>query len=353
MSRIIQPVVSPRGRVIVLTGATLWLVAAMILSAAPDPAAAAPRGAGNVATVGGIDVIEQIGGTEELLFWPRAVATRGQIFVADRGSRRVLRLNENLDAVLVIGREGAGPGEFHHPYDVAVDSQGNIFVVDVGLRRLSKFGPDGVFIKSVAAPNVATLLIDSQDRLIVYPAPGEALMRRYSNDLEPGEDLLRERDAQMHQTSRGILMAMDSRDRLFVLDQTDLSVTVYDRSMQPILEWSAADAPELRASMAASRASAEANNPGQRVTIPGYQAMALAPGSDHLALSYLVRRPGAESFARIAWYTVDGHLLATEDRPGNVYASALLGDGRVIEGTEEALLVTHRDPQTRGVVRGN
>ena len=351
MSRIIQPVVSPRGRIIVLTGATLWLIAAMVLSATPDGATASPRLAANAAS-GESLVIEQVAGTEEYLYWPRVISSRGQLFVVDRGSSRVLRLNEKFEAELIIGREGAGPGEFQLPYDLATDSAGNMFVVDVTLRRINKYDAHGGFIKSVAVPDVATLLIDSNDELIVYPGAGDALLQRYSNDLEPGEPLLTKGDDRMHRMRMGILMAIDSEDRLMLLDQLDYTVTTYDAEMNPISSWSVEDAAGLRETIATALVSKRAKNPDYDGHIPGFQTMAFDAARQRLALAYLIRTADG-TFTRVAWYSITGLGLGTEDRANNVFAATVLPDGRLVEGSEESLHIFDNGTPMGGVVRGN
>jgi len=47
--------------------------------------------------------------------------------------------------VKVIGTRGAGPGEFNKPRSVAVDSQDNLYAVDM-TGRVQKFSPDGTFL---------------------------------------------------------------------------------------------------------------------------------------------------------------------------------------------------------------
>ena len=46
----------------------------------------------------------------------------------------------------IIGSTGNGPGEFHGPYSIAVDSSKNIFVADRGNNRIEKFSSNGTFI---------------------------------------------------------------------------------------------------------------------------------------------------------------------------------------------------------------
>lgn len=353
MSRIIQPVVSPKGRVILLSGATLWLIAAMVLSAVPDGAGAIPSNASAVLTNGEVAVIETIAGTDEMLYFPNvATDPRGGVFVADRGSHRVIRVDDRLDATAVFGRRGAGPGEMEIPYGVAVDSRGNVFVADVALGRLSKFTADGDFVRSVAIPQVAQVVVDSNDELIIYPAPGAALMQRYSNDLDPGEGLLEETDPRLHRTRMGIFIAINGADELLVLDQADRHLTVYDRDVKPIDRWQV-DGDELQESVERRLANLQRRNPDGEVRAPAFQSMALSPDGDNIAFAYQVRRSADEIFTRVVWYSRDGHMIGSEDRNAQILASAFLPDGRLIEGTVESLLVFDRGPSAAPTQRGN
>jgi len=50
------------------------------------------------------------------------------------------------DFVNMWGQEGSEPGEFESPTDIAVDSQGHVYVLDVGNNRVDVFDADGNFI---------------------------------------------------------------------------------------------------------------------------------------------------------------------------------------------------------------
>ncbi len=88
-----------------------------------------------------------------------ALAPDGDLWVADRVRRRVLRLRpENgsdgrpraLRCVSSFGRYGAGPGEFQYPQAVAVDARGRVYVCDQADDRCQAFSPEGAFLFAFA-----------------------------------------------------------------------------------------------------------------------------------------------------------------------------------------------------------
>ena len=355
MPRIIQPVVSPRGRVIVLTGATLWLVAAMVLSATPDGAGADTPVVVRDTVTSLVHSLEELDGAPGILYYPRvSTDARGSAYVADRGQHRVVKLASDLrSAEVVFGGEGAGPGEMRLPHDVAVDSHGNVFVADLALDRITKFAPDGTFVRSVAAPGAASLLVDSQDRLIAYPAMGEALLQRYDNDLEKLDGLLAKTDPRGQRKSISVLIAMGPQDRLYVFDQASLQLSVYDADMRFVREWTV-DPPRLRESIEAHVAAMRKRLPeGSQARWNGIQSMALDPSGQNLAFFYLVKEAD-NKYTQVAWYTADGRYLGVDTRHDTkVLSGALLADGWIMEADAEAFRLLVRRLKSNPTTAGN
>ncbi len=355
MPRIIQPVVSPRGRVIVLTGATLWLVAAMVLSATPD-GVGADTGLNVADTVTNVvHTLEELDGAPGVLYYPRVAADSfGRTYVADRGQHHVVRLASDLrTAEVVFGREGAGPGEMRMPHDVAVDASGNVFVADLELERISKFAPDGTFVRSIAAPGAASLVVDSNDRLVAYPAMGTALLQRYDNDLEPIDTLLEKTHPTRHRSSLGILMAMDGQDRLYLLDQSTLQVSIYDRDMNLLNRWGI-DPPRLQESIETHVAGMLKRLPeGSEAHWNGVQTMAVDRSGENLAFFYLIKEAPKVKYTQVAWYLADGQYLAVDKRDKKVLSSALLPQGRIVETDAEQVRIVVRQLQSTPAVAGN
>ena len=100
------------------------------------------------------------------------------LYVADRDLNRVVKLSPDGQVLrLQLGKTdgkgrtkpGSGPGELRHPFDVAVDGNGDIFVADSGNRRIQVFSSSGTFLRQFG-PGV--LLSTSEVRGIALTAEG-------------------------------------------------------------------------------------------------------------------------------------------------------------------------------------
>ncbi len=110
---------------------------------------------------------ELIPANEATIEWPRGLAAdaEGNVYVADPRSGRVRKIdrfgvistvlgNGGLDAR--VGVEGTETGA--QPYGVALDSKGNLYVAEPGLRMVRRVTPGG-FVESVAGPQSGTFPI--------------------------------------------------------------------------------------------------------------------------------------------------------------------------------------------------
>ena len=71
---------------------------------------------------------------------------RDNYILSDFRNNRLVVLDKNMNMKRVIGKIGSGPGRVTHPGEVGVSSDGTIYVVDSGNKRIEKFSIGGEYI---------------------------------------------------------------------------------------------------------------------------------------------------------------------------------------------------------------
>ena len=83
--------------------------------------------------------------------------------------------------MLTWGKEGEGAGQFTEPFDVVVDSEGSVVMLDAVAHRLQRFTPEGKFLaafgREMAFYRPRGLGIDGQDNLYVADTGGIRLLK--------------------------------------------------------------------------------------------------------------------------------------------------------------------------------
>ncbi len=72
---------------------------------------------------------------------------RNRILIVDIKSHQVHVYSENGDSLFSIGKRGEGDGDFNYPQSVAVDSDGNMYVVDGFNFRVEIFDSTGKYLR--------------------------------------------------------------------------------------------------------------------------------------------------------------------------------------------------------------
>ena len=100
------------------------------------------------------------------------VAPNGDIFIGDghggRSNSRIMKYTAKGEFIKSWGARGAEPGNFDVPHDLAMDSQGRLFVGDRGNNRVQIFDQEGNFIaewEQFGRPS--GVFIDDNDMLYV------------------------------------------------------------------------------------------------------------------------------------------------------------------------------------------
>ena len=125
----------------------------------------------------------------------------GNTYISDGYiNSRVAKVDKDGNWVKSWGEPGSGPGQFNTPHSIAVDAQGNVYVADRGNRRIQVFDGDGKFLRQItidvpappdARPAIGnkptattgTIAPGSPWAICITPGPKQVL---YSSDAYPG-----------------------------------------------------------------------------------------------------------------------------------------------------------------------
>jgi hypothetical protein len=144
----------------------------------PGPGDPAPGGAGGREGGGGGQAAPVGAGVRGDNFnRPTDVAwdAAGNIFVADGyGNSRVAKFDRNGKFLLSLGSRGTGPGQFNIAHTMAIDAQGNVYVGDRGNRRIQVFDGNGGF-------KTQFLNVGAPSAICITPGPKQYLYASNSN----------------------------------------------------------------------------------------------------------------------------------------------------------------------------
>jgi hypothetical protein len=107
-------------------------------------------------------------GANEYVFaraWYIAVNDDGEIFVMDQGDACVKVFSKNGTYLRSIGRKGQGPGELQNPNSLHLTKNGRLIFEDF-IRGLNVFGPDGTFREFLPATAFVDILVTPGGRIV-------------------------------------------------------------------------------------------------------------------------------------------------------------------------------------------
>jgi len=155
-------------------------------------------------------------------------------------ARPYLKTPEVKAAMAVWGKEGTGDGEFREPRGLAVDSAGNLYVVDSKNNRIQKLAPDGTFIRAwggqgnapgefkdpcgvAVGPDGAVYVADTWNHRVQKFDPNGTFLKQWT----PGDSGF--------WGPRGIAVAPDGT--VFVTDTGNKRVVAFSGDGQYLREW--------------------------------------------------------------------------------------------------------------------
>jgi len=122
-----------------------------------------------------------------------AVDNDGNIYILDRKEKTVKVFDSAGKYVRKFGKQGQGPGEMNMPIVVQITPNNELVVEDAVNRKLIFFSSEGEFLKSIStakAAGLAAIAIDSKGNLVgqqVVPAEKKLIreVKKYDKDLNP------------------------------------------------------------------------------------------------------------------------------------------------------------------------
>ncbi len=103
-----------------------------------------------------LKVVKSVGGRgvkQGQFFRPHGVALSKdgtRLFVCDSKNHRIQVLNTDLRVLGCFGRHGSGQGELNHPVDVSCDSVCRVYIADIWNSRVQVFSHVGCFLRTIS-----------------------------------------------------------------------------------------------------------------------------------------------------------------------------------------------------------
>ncbi len=163
----------------------------------------------------------------------------GRVYVLDRGGvesikHRVVVYSAAGERIQVIGTRGHEPGKFNHPNQLAVDTEGQLFVLDAGNFRVQVFDNQGVYLRNwgrlgrqmgdLARPR--GLAVDQQNNVYVT----DSVYQNFQIFNQLGQLLLSVGGGGVDAPGQYALpagIALDETGRIYVVDQMRRKVDIF------------------------------------------------------------------------------------------------------------------------------
>jgi sugar lactone lactonase YvrE len=122
-----------------------------------------------------LDYVKNIGDLESddenvLFYMPAdmAVDEEGNMYVMDSGNHRIQKFDSEGNFLGTFGRKGQGPGEFQYPHSIDIDDRGFMYISDSGNQKIQILKPDGALEKEIKKTDQAPGIVRIRsDRMIM------------------------------------------------------------------------------------------------------------------------------------------------------------------------------------------
>jgi DNA-binding beta-propeller fold protein YncE len=166
-----------------------------------------------------------------------AVDANGNTYVVDAPTSRIVELSRSGAFLRSWGSEGSGPGKLENPSDLALDRHGNLLVTDTGNHRVVKYTPVGTSFaawgESVDFVRPSGVALDTDGDLYVADS-GTHTIKKLSAE---GHLLTQWSGTGTETLVTPTGVTVDGHGNAFVTDTGDSRVKEFSSSGDPIASW--------------------------------------------------------------------------------------------------------------------
>lgn len=181
-----------------------------------------------------------------------AVDIEGNIYVVDYGNHRVQKFDQNGQFLTKWGTQGSAEGQLDGPGFVAVNSHGEVLVSELGNARVQKFDANGAFLTELQGLEIegetaipAGVAIDSRDNMyVVIQGPNHVLEYSSSDNFIKKLDIAQDSTIDPIHQPAGI--ALDEQNELFITDFHGGTVRQFNSKGQLLARFPSSDAEDAQ-----------------------------------------------------------------------------------------------------------
>lgn len=187
------------------------------------------------------------GDKNQTFLYPRGLAVdrEGNLFILDSGNNRIQKFDQNGNFLMSIGREGQGPGEFLNPYDIVLDQEGNLYVADYGNTRVQCFDNNGQYMYSFEVNRgFIRIVVDSKGYIYLPYYTDKFLVHKFSRDgsllnsFVETEIASMKGDPRLQEAYNRVFISVDEEDNIYVAYRFQNKIQKYNSQGKLLLEFS-------------------------------------------------------------------------------------------------------------------